>query len=198
MHLRWLAKAQAAVGGADKLAAIKDMTRVADATLSAGGAGSMKAKQNTRIIEPSIFRQDQELPFGKIAVYSDGKAGWMVSPQGTQPLPPPILKQVDDEMARSLPRLLLTPNPTYSADGTLDFGAIQLVVDEKTGLPVKSLFTMNGQKVEEQYSDWREVDGLKLPFKSVIQQGGKQFGEIITTDLKLNTGLKPEDLSKKP
>lgn len=194
---RMLARAQAAVGGAAKLAAIKDLTRVAEATISAGGQGQMKAKQVTRIIEPSAFRQDQELPFGKISVYSDGKTGWLATPQGTQALPPPVLKQVQDEMAHSLDRMLLASDVTLTGDGKLQIGNAQLAIDETTGLPLKLIYQMEGQAIEESFSDWRDVDGVKMPFKISTEQGGKHFGDTTVSSITVNTGLKAEDLSKK-
>ncbi len=53
-------------------------------------------------------------------------------------------------------------------------------------------------EVEEVFSDWREVEGLKVPFKMVIQEGGNKFADVTVQDFKLNSGLKAEDLSRKP
>ena len=201
-----LALAQKALGGAEKIGAVKDMTRTADVSIDAGGQ-QMKAKQITRMLEPSIMRQDQELPFGKITVYSDGKSGWMAAPQGTQPLPPPVLKQVQGEMFRQLPRVLLTGNANGTAGGVeLSDGqgnSATLTIDEKTGLPLKQTYQSVGmggppQTVVETYSDWRDVNGIRLPFQVIIEQGGKKFAEVTVTDWKINTGIKAEDLSKRP
>jgi hypothetical protein len=48
------------------------------------------------------------------------------------------------------------------------------------------------------WSDWRDVDGLKLPFKTTISRGGQQGGDATVTEWKINTGLKIEDLAKQP
>jgi hypothetical protein len=37
-----------------------------------------------------------------------------------------------------------------------------------------------------------------LPHKATIEQNGQKFGELTIVDRKINTGLKVEDLSKKP
>ena len=79
-----LQRAQQALGGGDKIAAVKDLLQSLEMVMETGG---IKVKQNTRYVAPSYFRQDQELPFGKISVYTDGKTGWMATPQGTMPLP---------------------------------------------------------------------------------------------------------------
>jgi hypothetical protein len=39
---------------------------------------------------------------------------------------------------------------------------------------------------------------VKMPFKIVLQQGGQKAGEGIVSEYKFNTGLKSEDLAKKP
>lgn len=196
-----LRRAQLALGGTEKLAAIKDLTRVVDASVDAGG-NSMKVKQTTRIVEPSAFRQDQELPFGKLSVYSDGKSGWMAAPQGSQPLPAPVLKQVRAEMARQFQHLLLSSSANLVGKGTIEIEGVRVTIDEGSGLPSKVVYqsdelTGTPAQVEESYFDWREVGGVKFPYKAVIEQGGKKFAEMLTTDLKINTGLKAEELSKK-
>jgi hypothetical protein len=52
--------------------------------------------------------------------------------------------------------------------------------------------------VEEDYSDFRDVNGVKIPFRVDILQGGKKFAVVTVTDYKTSTGLKPTDLSKRP
>ena len=39
---------------------------------------------------------------------------------------------------------------------------------------------------------------MRLPHKSVITQGGKPAAEAVVQEWKLNSGLKPEELSQKP
>ena len=47
------------------------------------------------------MRQTQELPFGKIVAFYDGKTNWLASPQGTMDMPPPVLRQMQGEKMRS-------------------------------------------------------------------------------------------------
>ena len=76
-----LLRAQQAAGGAEKLAAVKDYTEVADFQIDAS-AGGMKVTQTTRWIAPTFFRQDTSLPSGSVSAYSDGRIGWIATPQG--------------------------------------------------------------------------------------------------------------------
>jgi zinc protease len=204
-----LQRAQQAMGGADKLAAIKDETETAEMSV---GPGAMKVKQLNRYILSGEMRTDQDTPIGKVIVYTDGATGWLVSPQGSGPLPPVVLRQVQGEAFRNLPHIVLADRDTavkVNATGpdTVEISAADglsatLEFDAATGLPAKLTYreTSGGQpaSIEQSYSDWRDASGIKVPFKTTIFQDGKPAGSAIVQDYKFNTGLKPEDLSKKP
>jgi hypothetical protein len=210
-----LRKAQQAMGGADRLAAIKDLQYKAEVGVETPGA-VMKVKQTNSFALPSTLRQDLELPFGKQSVYSDGKGGWLSSTlpgQGQAALPPAVLKQVQGEVFRQIVRLVLSdgvPERTvnYVGDGAVEIAdksgeSARLEVDESSGLPAKVRYqgsAMGGppQEVEEVYSDWREVGAVRLPFQWSIVQGGKKFGDVTVQEYKINSGLTDQELSKKP
>ncbi len=213
-----LERAQKAAGGADKLAAVKDISSSSNAQLT-GPMGSLAAKQRTRVILPSLLRQENDLPFGKIAVYTDSKTGWMQTPQGQQPLPAPQLEQVRGELFRLTETLLLSdrdPNRTVNflrqekvgereADvveiTSQDGGAVLVFVDAASGQLLKKRYrglSLAGPaaKVDEIYEDFREVGGIRVSFKITVFQNDQKFGETQFTELQHNTGLKPEDLAK--
>jgi zinc protease len=204
-----LERAQQAIGGGDKLAAIQDVSDTRDVIMG-GGA---KIQQVHLWAAPGQLRQESQLPFGKVIVYSDGKTGWMSTPQGTQPLPEAQLKQVRDELFRHYFRLLLSdrmPDRTVNSprDGVIeisdkDGNSVQLFVDAKTGLPAKEVYRSEGPMgppadVEETFADFEEVDGVQVPKKITINRGGAKFAEVNITGYKLNSGIKAEVLSKKP
>ncbi len=88
-----LARMQQAMGGSDKLAAIKDSVQTLEMAMDPS-SGGLKMKQTVRFVAPNHYRQDQELPFGKVIAYTNGTTGWLSSPvQGTMLMPPDILKQ---------------------------------------------------------------------------------------------------------
>lgn len=207
-----LKRAQQAMGGADKLAGVKDMTQSAEMAM-APAAGGMKIKQQNRWIAPTLFRQDQVLPIGTIVAYFDGKAGWLSLPQGVLPMPPQVVKQAQGEIFREWVTLVLSdrdPSRTVIAAGPnavdisgTDGQSVRIEIDDATGLPVRQLYNetnMGGppSEVKETFSDWRDVDGIKLPYQVLIEQNEKKAGEAAVSEIKLNTGLKPEELSKKP
>jgi hypothetical protein len=78
---------------------------------------------------------------------------------------------------------------------------VQLVLDIETGLPSRLLYdsvpTVGTQvSVEEVFSDFREVEGIKVPFGGTIFQNGQTFAEVKVGDFRVNQGLKLEELQK--
>lgn len=204
-----LSRAQAALGGAGKLAAVKDLTESLDAEMHMG-QGAMKATQTTQIIFPSVFRQTQQLPFGKVVVYSDGTTGWMVTPQGPMAMPEGVLKQVRGETFRQIVNVFgNSRNATVNAvgDNAVEISeagdTVRIDFDPTTNLPLKMQYQSAGMgtgpaEVVESYSDWKEVDGVKFPMHTVIEQAGQKFADVTVRDLKINSSLSREELSKKP
>jgi len=207
-----LARAQQAVGGADRLAAVKDMLEVA--TLHVDPSfGGVTMKRTDRWVAPAYFREDTELPFGAVVVYGDGKTGWMSSPQATAPLLPAQMKPVQDKLLRLFFSMLLSDRlpgrtVTSAGDNALEISdghgsKVRLFVDEKTGLPAKLEYdsvTMGGppSTIAETYEGFEEVNGIKVPNRMTIVQSGRKYADVVVETIKLNTGLKQEDLSKKP
>ncbi|HXA06921.1 MAG TPA: pitrilysin family protein [Bryobacteraceae bacterium] len=207
-----LQQAQQAVGGAGKLAAIQDVTELVELSM-ASMPPNMKVKQTNLWIAPDSFRQEHQLPFGKVVVYSDGKSGWMSTPQGVRPLPGAQIKQVREELFRSYFRLLLSDRDadrTVSSpeDGVVEItdkegNSVKLYIDGKTGLPAKEIYSAEQPtgppgSMEEIFEDFQQAGGIKVPKKITVNQNGKKFGELTIEEYKFNSGLKVDDLSKKP
>jgi zinc protease len=207
-----LQQAQQAVGGADKLAAVQDVSEVVELSM-ATMPPEMKVKQTNLWVAPDSFRQESQLPFGKVVVYSDGKSGWMSTPQGVRPLPGAQLKQVREELFRIYFRLLLSDRDpdrsvTSPQEGVIeitgkDGNSVKLYIDGNTGLPAKEVYSTeqpNGtvSPLEEVFDDFQQAGDIKVPKKITVNQNGKKFGELTIEEYKFNSGLKPDDLSKKP
>ena len=198
-----LVRAQQAMGGADKLAAVKDSTQTLELTLDPA-AGGMKMKQTNRFLAPNIFRQEQEIPpIGKVIAFTDGKTGWMATPQGVLPMNGDVLRQAQGELFRQLESLVLSNNANAVADNAVQIAApdgqiVKLDFDPATGLPVSVSYRQGPSEVVESFADWREAGGIKMPFKLTLQQDGRKLGEATVSGYQFNTGLKEEDLSKKP
>ncbi len=207
-----LERAQQAVGGAEKLAAVKDMVEVAEFQVDPA-AGGVKMQRTDQWIAPSIFREDTKLPFGTIVTFGDGKSGWMSGPQGQAPLPSVQLKAIQDKLLRLYFPLLLSdrlPGRTVALAGESileisdgNGGSVRLFVDRNTGMPAKVEYAAmaaggSPSTIDETFDSFTDVDGIKIPNHMTITQSGRKYADVIIESTKLNTGLKPEDLSRKP
>jgi len=208
-----LQRAQQAMGGAEKLAAVKDATYSAELALEQG-AGGFKVKQVSMFLAPDQLRQEQELPFGKIIAYTDGKSGWMATPQGVQPMPAELLKQALGETFREPYALLLSDRDSSRTVNAIGDNAVEIATasgslrvrvdfDPATGLPAREVYTEPGQngapaETTDIFSDWREVGGIKLPYKAIQLENGMKMLEITISEYKINRGLSATELSKRP
>jgi hypothetical protein len=132
----------------------------------------------------------------------------MVTPQGSGAMDPNVLKQAQNEVFRSIVRLVLADrDPSLQVNAVAadtveisgsDGRSVRIMFDPATGLPSKEIYVEGAKPSEESFSDWRDAGGLKVPFKLDVQQDGKKMAEVTVLDYKFNTGLKFEELSKKP
>ena len=206
-----LARAQQAVGGADKLAAVKDYVQEFSVQFAPSAGGAL-ATETDRWIGPNSMRQETVLPTGKYSTYCDGKSGWVATSQGSAALLGPSLKQLQGDLFRVFFTLLLSdrlPERVVNAhdDFTVEIGdgsgaVVRLVLDPDTGLPRNALYdvaTATGTiSVTETYADFREAGGLKLPFQISVMPGGQKYVEIAVKSWQLNAGLKLADLERRP
>ena len=207
-----LARVQQAVGGADRLAAVKDYTEVMDFRVDPAGGG-MRVKQTDRWLAPNQFRQESQLPTGTITAYYDGRGGWIAAPQGSGPLAGAQLKQVQGDFFRLYFRLLLSDRfanriVNLVSEDTLEISddageAARIVVDLETGLPQRVIYgSVHAAgppvQVDDAYSDFRPVAGVLVPHKITISQAGRKFADVEVMEFKVNAGLKPEQIGARP
>ena len=210
-----LAKAQQAAGGADKLAAVKDITKSYTFKSKAG----LNAEQTVRVVLPDTMVQESQLPFGKLVAAVGAEGGWMRGPQGMMPMPPPQLAQAQGELFRLRESLLLsdrvsgrTINFVEQADlngrkaaiieiSGENASTVRLWIDEQSGDVLKqsyqsSAITGSPSQVEQVFSDYRDVDGLRVPFKVTVLANGEEFAQVEVGEIRYNTGLEKAALMK--
>ncbi|HEY3840346.1 MAG TPA: hypothetical protein VGL72_27420 [Bryobacteraceae bacterium] len=205
-----LKQAQAAAGGLEKLTAIKDIRETRSMQFDAS-AGGLKSSQVNYFLMPSTFRQENVLPFGKVIAYSDGKSGFVHNPQMSMPLSGPLLKQIQGEILREYVALLLSDHASsrtvsLAGENTLriadkDGNSVEVKLDPATGLIATESYSQQQPSgppsaITIAMSDYKDVDGVKMPFKMTITQGEKKVGEATISEYKFNSGLKAEELSK--
>lgn len=210
-----LLKAQAAAGGAEKLAAVKDYTMLAEYQIDPAvpNIGGSKIVQTDKWVAPSTFRQDATLPAGRVTAYTDGKIGWISTQQGWGALAGGPRSQVLGDLFRIYYRLLLSDRLEGRTVNATDESSVQITdttgqvtsveFDRLTHLPKRVSYDTlqaGGGPVysEDVYEDFRDVGGIKVPFKITINQGGRRFSDVVVKDYKINTGLVPLELARRP
>jgi zinc protease len=210
-----LAQAQAATGGAAKLAAVKDYVMLAEYRIDPAvpNIGGSKVAQTDRWVAPTTFRQESLLPSGRIAAYTDGKIGWISTPQGWGALAGTQRNQVMGDLFRIYFRILLSDRIEGRVVTALDDNTIQISdstgqstsveFDPATHLPKR--FTYDTPQAvgapiysEDAFDDYRDVDGIKVPFRIAVNQGGHRFADCVVTSYQINTGQHALDLVRRP
>jgi outer membrane lipoprotein-sorting protein len=203
----------AAKGGLDKLQGIK--TIVARQTLISGDAAGKAQTETTNYIQyPDHFRI--ETPTTTQGY--DGTQAWLKDARGVRDGGDPMARDARASMRRDIVALLLaakdgkvTPRllpDVKDADGhvthTLELSAtdlnpIVLYVDPEAGLITKQAFAADAPGhplVEEQFSDYRPVDGIQIAFQAARKVGTLSV-ERRVTDVKINAPIDPA-LFKRP
>ncbi len=205
-----LAAAQEAVGGAAKLAAVKNYVETADFNAM---NPNVHAKQSLKWVAPNYWREENAYPGAKVSLYTDGKTGWIASGANSQALAGPQAKQASGDLFRSYVSLLLSSQIEGRTVNAIDAGAVEisdkngnvarLIFDPATHLPKTVSYeaiSMTGAPplVQETYSDFRDVSGIKIPFKIMFTQNGAPYADVVVSDFTINTSLTLAELQKRP
>jgi len=207
-----LAKMQQALGGAEKLAAVKDFVVVRDVHFSAQ-AGGTDTMETEKWMAPGNLREESESPAGKNALYCDGKSGWIARGHTAVALRGPQLKAAQDDVFRSFFAVLLSdrlPGRTVTAlDSDLieitgaDGQVAQVSLNAETGLPSQFSYQVPAASgppalVQETITKFGEAGGIKVPFEITTKQNGVEFTRSVVKDFKVNSGLVLADLERRP
>jgi predicted Zn-dependent peptidase/outer membrane lipoprotein-sorting protein len=214
-----LAQTLEAVGGA----AVRELrtaeAEVAMTVQTPQGAMSMKGKATIAL--PNRIRRQLQLPFGVITIVFDGASGWVETPQGVQDLPAAQKKDIESDLARDTFNLLQSFARGELEAQFLEQGEwegkpvnvvlvkdkagnpLRLVLDAATGTVLKKIYPGQSPfagpvEVEEIYQDYREVGGLRLPFKAIILHNGKPFSEVSVSSFVANPAVDEALFTKKP
>jgi len=211
-----LAKAVTAMGGAGKLAAVKDLTTKGKATVKTP-QGEMELGVSTQLVFPDRMRQEMQTPMGAMTQVSSPAGTFVVTPMGTQDLP----GSLRDEMVKQIQRhpLFLAqkaedPKLVASAAGKEKIGAVEAeildisfdkaevrwLLDPSTGRLLRSSYSGTGPAGPvtsvTDYSDFRPVDGFTLPFAQETSQNGQKAQSLKVEEIKVNAGADPKAFEK--
>jgi hypothetical protein len=216
-----LEMAQQAKGSLEKLKAVRDFTSRADVSASIQGQ-SFDLSITTYAQAPDKTRSEINIPsMGMTMVQTfNGTSAWMDIPgQGTQDAP----SELTDEAKRSAARewfvnFLISPagkeiEATALEDAQVNGKAADVVAvtigdakvtiyfDKQTHLTLKTAYdTLNQQaekvKGESLYDDYKEVSGIKFPYKVTLLRDGEKFAESKVLEVKVNAGIEASKFTK--
>ncbi len=211
-------KMQEALGGAKKIAAIRDFEQSVRAESWNGNTGQSlgEVRKRTRWIRPSYLRADQVGPGSTYVLYFDGTSGWEILP-GTQKVTELAggelqfaQKYVRDFvltiwLADRNPRYQITssaPNVVRISDGDVNH-QLDITLDPVSHLPVKTTSISLSDPAhpipsETVVTEWETVQGIHFAKHWKVLRSGIRVAEATVEQTTLNTGLKLEELAMKP
>jgi hypothetical protein len=225
--VRLLHRLQDALGGANRIAAVRDFEETIRAQAwDAAGASLGEVRKRTRWVRtPNVLRLDQRGPRGTYVLYFDGGSGsgWEILPDltGSDPFKTTgtavALAGGELQFAKGylsgfeLNLWLADQLPGYKVTSPaaqvlrIEHGgtATDFTLDPATSLPVKSSGVSLADPDhpvpgEMRYEEWRETSGIRFPTRRANYLSGLKRGEVTTADIRVNVGLQPTDLAAKP
>jgi predicted Zn-dependent peptidase len=200
-------RAVEAVGGAERLAAVRSFRRAGQAVATTP-QGEMQIQLDELNVYPDRQRQEMQLPFGTMVTVVTADGGFMITPQGVQDLPDSRLADSRKSMRRQLlPLLQARGGERFEAvalgagevDGrmvenvqvTLAGDVVTLAVASDNGQVVAMTYRGSGfggapGEVRQRYSDFREVGGLMLPYQTEATFDGEPYISVTATQIVLD------------
>ena len=206
-------KAVEASGGLDALLRVKTVKVTADTVMATPG-GPLRAATTTYIEYPNRMRVDATLPTGEMAQAIADGAAWMNDKNGPRGAPDAIAKEMALGLRRDWIALLAgagggtligrrLTDERGLADRLLevvevwghDLAPVRLAIDAESGRLASISYTAPGpggeERVTESFEDFRAVDGLQIPFRSVVRRGTTLLFERVITDVQVNVPMAP-------
>jgi zinc protease len=212
-----IAKVVESLGGAAKLKSVKALREKSN-LLAKTPQGDMAMEMEAITAFPDQLWQKMHMPMGEMTLVISPSAAFMKSPMGSQDLPGPQKEDGLKELKRHpifVAQHADDPKFIFAAGGTEKIGEVEArildinadgaqvrwYVDPQTGHILRtSAQTMGMGGPAEQvvdYSNWKVVEGISLPFKLKVTQGGNDAGSQDILELQINPAVDPK-LFEKP
>jgi len=207
-----------AKGGLETLRAVKTVTVLMTAPTTAPDGRALQVETKTYLQYPGHVRVEVKLPTTTVQQVYDGERGWIRDANGVHDATAPMLRNFEMGFKRDTVSLLVaaeagTAHPRLLPDVKDDAGRryqalelsgqgldpLVLSIDPESGLIAKQTFVAGpGQPIiEEQFADYRAIDGVQVPFTTTVLVGGQRLGERHISDIKINAPIDPA-LFKRP
>ncbi|MEM6864003.1 MAG: pitrilysin family protein [Bacteroidota bacterium] len=191
-----------AIGGKEKLEGVESYAMLAEAEMQ-----GMKLELEMKKTTKDQFMQDVKVAGNSMQKQVlDGDKGYMIARGQRKDLSEEEIQKIKEESAAF-------PELNFLVAGNISLEGIEAVGDKKayklkitdtksafydvdTGLKVQEVDVqeVQGQQMSQilQLSEYKEVSGIKFPFK-LSQTAGPQTFDFIVTEIKVNEGVSPAD-----
>jgi zinc protease len=206
-------KAVEAMGGNAKLAGIKSYRMVSTLNVK-GPMGEMALDADETTIFPDKQRQALKTPMGEMVMVVTADSGFMSMAGQMQDLPGSQKKGMLDSI-RDTPMWLGSrandPAYTFSILGDVKVGEIDTkileisgdgirvkwCIDPKSGDLLRTIKSTPQGEQQVDFSDFRDVSGVRLPFKGALRTADQESGKFEVKSMELNPQI-DESIFVKP
>lgn len=208
-----LKKAVSAMGG-KAVTDLKDMHQKV-AMMQSTPMGDLTIDGEMTMAKPNKMMMNMQTPMGSMTMVYDGNSAWMKTGQGVQDLSGSQKEELQKQITENMYSILGSfDSPSYTVqylkDDAVDGktahvivvrttgtnSSVKLYIDAKTAMIVKKVSRRRMQggptDVEESYSDYRAVNGVQVPYKTVGYAEGKKVSETTVKEISVNAGVKEE------
>jgi zinc protease len=210
------AKVVEGLGGAQKVAAAKDVRVKGKATVKTP-QGEMALTITQVTVFPDKMQQEIQAPFGEVTTVFTPQTAFMAGAMGTQDLPASAREEQAKDLARSpliLAQRAADPKLSVSAGGKEKIGEVEAAildvsyngvqtrwfVDPATGRILRTSHSATGQQGPTEqvtdYSDFRNVDGLTFAFNQESKVNGEKAQSMTVEEVKINSNPDPKIFEK--
>jgi outer membrane lipoprotein-sorting protein len=200
-----IAKNVAAKGGLEKLKSIQSMKQIS--TMTTQGVEATITVYSKR---PNLQRQEVRIAGQTITNGFDGEVSWIINPLSGMTRPIVVTGPQADIIREQA--AFDGPLVDYQARGSkvLLSGGVETIGDRKvqhlqvitraqqtqhiyldaeTNLDIKIVSILDGRKFEQELSDYREVEGVKVPFKIKMLVEGVQQSQVNLQSVEFNVKI---------
>jgi predicted Zn-dependent peptidase/outer membrane lipoprotein-sorting protein len=198
-------KVIAALGDPQKVKAIKNVRYKFD-LIQSTPMGEMKMEAEVVYVYPDKINFSLNTPGGKMNMVINGQKAVIKMPQGTMPLPEAEKKNILENLCRDTAyiwqnldqyQIQFLGQKKVADKEVIDLfisgpgASFHLFLEPQSMLPCgtsyQSVTAEGPATIEEVFTDYREVDGIKMPFKTEAFANQKKASEQMVKEMKFNT-----------
>ncbi len=212
-----LAKVIENLGGETKVRSVKSVREKVTLLLKTP-QGEMSVQAEEVAVFPNQSWQKMVTPMGEMSTVVSPTAAFMSAPMGTQDMPASEKEEALKDMKREplfIAQHADDPKFVFSAGGSEKVGEVETkildvnadgaevrwFVDPQSGRIIRASWQSMGMggsgETVADYTDWKSVEGISVPFKEIRTRGGEKEASVEVKEFELNPKVDPK-LFEKP